>query len=147
MISSATTGVLSMIVSFTISATGSDAATLEMVAPANAPCGTRLNSTQSPLRMVILPLSSYLNSVGLTPTETASMTPSDASTNASSPARVLETLAVKYMASALSTRSETKPTACVESWYIYSFGALPSTDKLPGANCTFVPSETVAKVL
>jgi len=92
------------------------AATSVMVAPANAGWGTNDNSSQSAAAIIITPSSSNLKSVGFTPTETESSTPSAASTRASSPRAVVDTLAVKYMAVSSAVRSVTRPMAWVESW-------------------------------
>ena len=124
-----------------------DAATSVMVAPANAGTGTNDNSIHSPAVTTMVPSSVMSYSVGLTPTDTLSMTPSLASSSASLPAAVLLTFAVNSMPSAVSTRSVTRPTGWLASWYMNSLGALPSTGRLPCLNMTRVPSVTVAVTL
>ena len=124
------------------------AATFVMLAASpKAPTGTSDNSTQSAAVIIMRPASSKLNCVGFTPTLTWSMVPSAAITSASLPSVVALILALKSIASGVSTRSVTTPTGWLASWYINSRGALPSTGKLPGLNITSVLSVTTAKVL
>ena len=82
--------------------------------------------------------------MGSAPTLTLSKTPSSASARASSPARVLEILALNIMPLSVSTRSATIPMGLVRSWFSMSLGAGPSTGREPGMNLTRWPSETVA---
>ena len=121
-----------------------EAATSVMTAPENAGTGTMLSSSQSAAVTTMTPSLSYLNFVGLTPTDTESRTPSEASCSASSPAAVLAILAANIMPSGVSTRSVTTPTGCVASWYKNSLGAFPSVGSAPASNRTSVPSVTWA---
>ena len=75
------------------------------------------------------------------------MTPSAARVRASSPRAVREIFIEASMPSGVSTRSATIPTGLVESWYMNTRGALPSTGSDPGLNMTSWPSLTVANTL
>ena len=117
-----------------------------MVALAKAGMGTSDNSRHSAAVITVVPSSIWYESITSTPTDTESKTPSLASCRASSPAAVAAIFAVNSMPepSAASRRSVTNPTGWEASWYMNSFGALPSTGRLPGANMTDSPPDTVA---
>ena len=115
-------------------------------ASANAPSETMLSSDQI-LAVTCITPSTIVHSVGVAPTLTESKTPSWASVSASSPALVAEIRAANITPSGVSTRSVTMPMGLVESWYCISFGAGPSTGKLPGIKSTSKPVLVFAATL
>ena len=76
------------------------------------------NSSQSAAWTSMVPSCIILNFVGFTPTETESITPSSISSSAASACGTLLSLAVNIIPCGVSTRSETMPTACSESWFM-----------------------------
>ena len=120
------------------------AATSYIRASENAPAVTRLISTKSAFETTIVPFLSYLNAVGMAPTETASIAPMVKRAMASF-ARVLfsASFATNIIPSSVETRSVTKPIgnpACSSK----SFGAGPVSGSEPGRNLTTCPPRTVA---
>ena len=122
------------------------AATSVMVAPLNAPVGTNDNSCHSAAVITMRPCLSSVYSRTFTPTDT-SITPSLASTRASSPSAVRLIFMDASMASGVSSLSITLPTTFVESWYMKTRGLRPSTGSDPGLNMTSCPPDTVANTL
>ena len=92
------------------------AATRSILAASKAPKGKRLSSCQSALVIIIVPASSKLNSTGKIPTDKLSKTPSFASCNASSPARVSLMRASNNTVSPTCSRLSTMPMGWVLSW-------------------------------
>ena len=78
-----------------------------MTEPANAGCETSDSSTQSAASMIITFSLLKLYFVGLTPTDTSLIVPSDAKIIASLPSAVALTFATNIIASGVSTRSVT----------------------------------------
>ena len=117
-------------------------------AVSNAGIGTIDNSFQTLAVITMVPLSSYLYSVGTTPTDTPSSTPSMASVSAAVPSGTSLIRAWKYIPGAspvnTSTRSVTRPIGREVSWYWSNLGARPSVGSEPGAKRTRVPSMVTA---